>query len=70
MKVKSETEVAQSCPTLSVLRVVEWIAIDFSKQLSYSCRKYPDSKWALGGAALCRLSLSAGGAAVLLLTED
>ena len=35
MKVKSESEVTQSCPTLSDARVLEWGAIAFTSEIRF-----------------------------------
>ena len=61
MKVKSESEVAQSCPTLSdpmdcslagssaqevfQARVLEWVAIAFSGSMSLALRKFKLKPW-------------------------
>ena len=68
MKVKSESEVAQSCPTLSdpmdcslpgssvhgifQVRVLEWGAIAFSDPLDYPCLNYPRQSESLLSSAL------------------
>ena len=64
MKVKSESEVAQSCPTLKdpmdcslpdssihgifQARVLEWGAIAFSKRKSISNQKKREARWSFG----------------------
>jgi len=73
MKVKSESEVAQSCPTPSdpmdcslpghsvhgifQVRVLEWVAIAFSAPSSYHLKK--DSKWVNIGKPLSKMLLRA-----------
>ena len=70
MKVKSESEVAQSCPTLSdpmdcslpgssvhgifQARVLEWGAIAFSTSRGYVCSVLGNGGWKVMSSRVCR----------------